>query len=228
MRDRAPCTRISGLASATMNWPARLQHDAAPGEIVMGGQAIQCPGSKYPGSSGPGQCRRTSQRADEGNDGVGNASRLDGDVADISIVAALSGAGIALFIVELDAPGVTRSPLTSIDPTRSQARLDFKRAAAQLLAADGWPVLVAALDRVAVLTAFEQIGGAERSFGLSPSTLLRTGLSKPLSPSTLRRAQDRPSSGGTVYTFECQVVSGVVTLQQARPGLGIFPSQLGH
>ena len=88
---------------------------------------------------------------------------LDGDVADISIVAALSGDRIALFIVELDAPGVTRAPLTSIDPTRSQARLDFKRAAAQLLAADGWPVLVAALDRAAVLAAFEQLGGAERT-----------------------------------------------------------------
>ena len=60
-------------------------------------------------------------------------------MADISIVAALSGAGIALFIVELDEPGVTRSPLTSKSPTRSQAPLDFKRAAAQLLAADGWP-----------------------------------------------------------------------------------------
>ena len=88
---------------------------------------------------------------------------LDGDVAHIAIMAARSNQGIGLYVVELDAPGVTRSPLTTIDPTRSQARLDFSQAAAQLLAADGWPVLAAALDRAAVLTAFEQLGGAERA-----------------------------------------------------------------
>lgn len=92
---------------------------------------------------------------------------LDGDVADLAIVAARSDERIALFIVELAAPGVARSPLSTIDPTRSQARIDFTGAPAELLAADGWPVLASALDRAAVLAAFEQVGGAERALEMA-------------------------------------------------------------
>ena len=92
---------------------------------------------------------------------------LDGDIADIAIVAARSADGLALFVVELDGPGVTRSRLTTIDPTRSQARLDFNQAAVQLLASDGWPLLTTALDRAAVLLAFEQLGGADRALEMA-------------------------------------------------------------
>ena len=92
---------------------------------------------------------------------------LDGDIADIAIVAARSADGLALFVVELDGPGVTRSRLTTIDPTRSQARLDFNQAAVQLLAIDGWPLLTTALDRAAVLLAFEQLGGADRALEMA-------------------------------------------------------------
>ena len=92
---------------------------------------------------------------------------LDGDIADIAIVAARSADGLALFVVELDGPGVTRSRLTTIDPTRSQARLDFNQAAVQLLAIDGWPLLTMALDRAAVLLAFEQLGGADRALEMA-------------------------------------------------------------
>ena len=92
---------------------------------------------------------------------------LDGICADIAIVAARSGTGIALFIVRLDAPGVARVPLESLDPTRGQARIDLHGVRAELLSADGWPVLQAALDRAAVLAAFEQIGGAERALEMA-------------------------------------------------------------
>ena len=92
---------------------------------------------------------------------------LDGACADIAIVAARTGTGIALFIVRLDAPGVVRAPLESLDPTRGQARIDLHGVRAELLSADGWPVLQAALDRAAVLAAFEQIGGAERALEMA-------------------------------------------------------------
>ncbi len=92
---------------------------------------------------------------------------LDGECADIAIVAARSGAGVALFIVELDEPGVTRTVLDSLDPTRGQVRIDFDGARAELLAADGRSVLQVALDRAAVLAAFEQIGGAQRALEMA-------------------------------------------------------------
>ena len=66
----------------------------------------------------------------------------DGDIADLAIVAARSGAGrgeqaISLFLVDLNGPGVTRETLASIDPTRSQARLAFEGAPAERLGRDG-------------------------------------------------------------------------------------------
>jgi acyl-CoA dehydrogenase len=91
----------------------------------------------------------------------------DGDIADIAIVAVHAGTAVALYIVDLGAAGVSRSPLESIDPTRGQARLDFNAAPAELLCNDAWPLLVAALDRAAVLAAFEQVGGAERALQMA-------------------------------------------------------------
>ena len=92
---------------------------------------------------------------------------LDGAVADVAIVAARAGETISLYIVDLQDPGVTRNPVTTIDPTRSQARLELRDAPAELLAADGWNVLTRALDRAAVLAAFEQVGGAERALEMA-------------------------------------------------------------
>ena len=92
---------------------------------------------------------------------------LDAECADMAVVAARSGTGISLFIVQLDSPGISRKSLESLDPTRGQARIDFQGVRAELLTVDGWPVLQAALDRAAVLAAFEQIGGAERALEMA-------------------------------------------------------------
>ena len=99
---------------------------------------------------------------------------VDGDVADFAVVAARTAAGeqardIGLFLVDLHAPGVTRSPVTTIDPSRSQAQITFQGAPAEPLGAagDGWRLISAVLDRAAVLTAFEQIGGAERALEMA-------------------------------------------------------------
>jgi len=95
---------------------------------------------------------------------------LDGDVADFVIVAARNGngegeRGIGLYLVDMKGPGITRAPLKTIDPSRSQAKLSFDGAAAEPLgdAAEGWSILTDVLDRAAVLSAFEQIGGADRA-----------------------------------------------------------------
>lgn len=98
----------------------------------------------------------------------------DGDIADFAIVAARTGAGndersISLFIVDLNGPGVTRDAVETIDPTRSHARIDFKAAPAHPLgpAGEGWSLISQVFDRAAVLTAFEQIGGADRALEMA-------------------------------------------------------------
>ncbi|MEA2814833.1 MAG: hypothetical protein QOE02_2183 [Rhodospirillaceae bacterium] len=99
---------------------------------------------------------------------------LDGDVADFAVVTARAAGGdqardISLFLVDLNGPGVTRSTMQTIDPTRSQAKLSFDGAIGEPLGAagEGWWLVSAVLDRAAVLTAFEQIGGAERALEMA-------------------------------------------------------------
>jgi acyl-CoA dehydrogenase len=98
----------------------------------------------------------------------------DGDIADFAVVAARTGAGngenaISLFIVDLKAPGVARTTVATIDPTRSHARLTFDGAAGEPLGAagEGWAIIEAVFDRAAVLTAFEQVGGADRALEMA-------------------------------------------------------------
>jgi acyl-CoA dehydrogenase len=98
----------------------------------------------------------------------------DGDVADLAIVAARSSPGdqargVSLFIVDLAGAGVSRTPLDTIDPTRSQARIAFAGAPAEPLGSpgEGWAILSEVLDRAAVLTAFEQLGGADRTLEMA-------------------------------------------------------------
>ena len=95
---------------------------------------------------------------------------LDGMAADFAVVAARTVAGndargISLFLVDLSAKGVTRKTVETIDPTHKQAEISFKDVAVEPLgeAGDGWRILNDVLDRAAVLTAFEQLGGADRA-----------------------------------------------------------------
>ncbi len=94
----------------------------------------------------------------------------DGDVADVLVVAAKNEKGnVSLYLVEAAAKGVSRETLETIDPTRSQARITFDGASAELLGAegDGWHIATQVLDRAAVLMAFEQVGGADRSLEIA-------------------------------------------------------------
>lgn len=88
----------------------------------------------------------------------------DGDVATHAIVAARDEAGPGLFIVDLSSRGVSRTPLKTLDPTRSAARLRFEEVPCEPIgrAGEGASLLAAAMDRAAILIAFEQAGGADR------------------------------------------------------------------
>jgi alkylation response protein AidB-like acyl-CoA dehydrogenase len=87
----------------------------------------------------------------------------DGDCADYAIVVAKEGSGVSLVLVDLKQPGVTRTTLKTLDPTRGHAKIEFKNAKAERLGAagQGWDLAEAVLDRAAVLLAFEQVGGSQ-------------------------------------------------------------------
>jgi alkylation response protein AidB-like acyl-CoA dehydrogenase len=92
----------------------------------------------------------------------------DGMAADRAVVMANGDAGLHLYLVDLNGPGVSREFVSTIDPTRGAARLIFERAPAQpLLAGDGPDQLSRIYDRAAVLLAFEALGGADRALEMA-------------------------------------------------------------
>jgi alkylation response protein AidB-like acyl-CoA dehydrogenase len=89
---------------------------------------------------------------------------LDGHTANLILVAARTPAGISLFAVPGDASGLTRTPLSTMDQTRKQAKLEFADTPARLIGTEGggWAVLSTVLDLVAVGLAAEQVGGGQK------------------------------------------------------------------
>jgi alkylation response protein AidB-like acyl-CoA dehydrogenase len=94
---------------------------------------------------------------------------LDGHVANLLVVAARTPAGLSLFAVDENAPGLTRTPLATMDQTRKQARLELSGTPARLIGADGGASagLSKTLDLAAVALAAEQVGGAQQCLDMS-------------------------------------------------------------
>jgi len=97
----------------------------------------------------------------------------DGMNADFAVVLARTSdepgeRGLSLAIVDLKANGVSRRAQDSIDPSRKHAQIEFDGAPAEPLGktGEGWSIAAAVLDRAAVLTAFEQVGGADRCLAM--------------------------------------------------------------
>ena len=88
---------------------------------------------------------------------------LDGNTADLIIVAAKTAAGTSLFAVAGDAAGLTKTALSTMDQTRKQAKLDLDGVQGTLIGTDGggWAILQGMLDLAAVGLAAEQVGGAQ-------------------------------------------------------------------
>jgi len=94
---------------------------------------------------------------------------LDGHSADLIVVLARrpgsSGdEGLSFFTLPSNANGLSRQLLTTIDPTRKQARLEFQSVRAELLGEEGAAAgpIAKTLDQAAVCLANEMVGGAER------------------------------------------------------------------
>jgi alkylation response protein AidB-like acyl-CoA dehydrogenase len=93
----------------------------------------------------------------------------DGDIADFAVVIARDKSGqTRLYLADLHAPGVTRSAVGSMDPSRSQAHLSFEGASVSELGdgTEGDAALSQLLDKAAVMIAFEQIGGAQAAMDM--------------------------------------------------------------
>lgn len=91
---------------------------------------------------------------------------LDGHTADLLVVAARTEAGVSLFLVPGNHPGVARQRLETMDQTRKQAQITLKDVQVgpdALLGSDGegWPILERMLEAAAVALSGEQVGGAQ-------------------------------------------------------------------
>jgi acyl-CoA dehydrogenase len=91
----------------------------------------------------------------------------DGEVANLIVVAARDAGtnNLSLYLVDGSDAGVKAERVDSVDPARPQARLTFDGAAAELLgtAGAGNDIISTVLDRAAILTAFEQVGGSDKA-----------------------------------------------------------------
>jgi alkylation response protein AidB-like acyl-CoA dehydrogenase len=94
----------------------------------------------------------------------------DGAIANFAIVAARTASAgrdtdISLLLVDMKAEGVEAKLLANVDPSRGQAEVTFAACKAEPLGApgEGWSLISQILDRAAILTAFEQVGGADRA-----------------------------------------------------------------
>lgn len=103
--------------------------------------------------------RSTAHRGPDGWT-VSGAKRavVDGAEADLLLVPARTPGGVRLFAVAADAPGLTRSPLHTIDMTRRQADLALDAVPAE--PAGGWEAVERAVEYAALAVAAEASGAA--------------------------------------------------------------------
>ena len=154
----AEILKAAGSEEQKQRWLPKL----ASGEVIGTLASVEATGSVRPSN--------VALSAKAGTLTGAKSPVLDGDIADIAIVLARhapgkDAQGLSLYLVDLNQSGIERTVLDTIDPTRSQAKIAFKDAAAELVGAagDGWRLYEEALDRAAILTGFEQIGGADKA-----------------------------------------------------------------
>jgi alkylation response protein AidB-like acyl-CoA dehydrogenase len=154
----AEILKAAGSEEQKQRWLPKL----ASGEVIGTLASVEATGSVRPSN--------VALSAKAGTLTGAKSPVLDGDIADIAIVLARhapgkDAQGLSLYLVDLNQSGIERTVLDTIDPSRSQAKIAFNGAAAELVGAagDGWRLYEEALDRAAILTGFEQIGGADKA-----------------------------------------------------------------
>jgi acyl-CoA dehydrogenase len=154
------------LAAGTDEQKKRLLPKIASGELI--GTFAR---SEGPGAVTPKNIRTTFK----GGKLSGTKTPVtDGMDADYAIVLARGSEdagerGLQLALVDLKGAGVKRRALASLDPSRGAAEIVFDNANAEALGklGEGWSVASRVLDSAAILTAFEQVGGADVCLGMA-------------------------------------------------------------
>jgi alkylation response protein AidB-like acyl-CoA dehydrogenase len=87
---------------------------------------------------------------------------VDGLTADVLLVAARTETGISIFEVDAAAEGLVRTPMTTLDLTRRQARVELGDVPACRVGTAGWDAVSRMLRTAAVGLAMESVGGMRR------------------------------------------------------------------
>lgn len=143
------------IASSVYGFGLTLQELAQPDDVaawlpgIMSGDVV---GSIYFGPGLRGHAGRIS--------GAANPV-LDGLTASVAIVWAGADNGeTAAYLIDLRQAGIKRAALHTLDPSKPAAHIWFDNAEATVLSS-AQHARLAARDRLAILLAFEQIGGAD-------------------------------------------------------------------
>ena len=149
---------LAGTEAQKQKWLPRIASGDAIGTLAL----FEGKGNPSPGAirlSAPGGIL----------DGI-KKPVADGAIADFAIVGARTASAgrdtdISLLLVDMKAEGVEAKLLANVDPSRGQAEVTFAACKAEPLGApgEGWSLISQILDRAAILTAFEQVGGADRA-----------------------------------------------------------------
>ena len=144
---------IAGSKRQKQAWLPRLAACEAIGTVAL--------------AEAPGEAVAVPSITAKVSDGLLSGRKIpvaDGVSADLAVVVARDQEDrISLFLADLSAEGVVRRPVKTIDPSRKHAAIEFSNTPVEPLGqqGDGWRILRQVHDRSAVLTAFEQIGGAD-------------------------------------------------------------------
>lgn len=163
-----------------------LAHCAEPPAELIGELAAGSALVAFAGLDGDGTWRPDGVPVRAGADGrlAGTAHFvLDGASATHLLVAATGEAGCDLYLVPADADGVERRALETLDPSRSQATVDFRSVAATAVTSGGAgaAAVTAAVDVAVIVLAAEQVGGAAACLDMAVDyAKVRTQFSRPI------------------------------------------------
>jgi alkylation response protein AidB-like acyl-CoA dehydrogenase len=176
-------------ANAIMNSGTEAEKAALLPDIAKGARLATLAITEPDGNWDPAAVKLAAAPDGDGYRLDGSKSYVvDGHVADLLIVAARAPGtagrdGLALFTLDANAGGVERHLLESMDPTRKIARMDFRRAQANLLGSlkDGAEPILRTLDQAAIALANEMVGGAQTMLDTAVSyAKLRVQFGRPI------------------------------------------------
>jgi alkylation response protein AidB-like acyl-CoA dehydrogenase len=126
--------------------------------------------------------RVTAAEADAGAALTGTVSPvLNGAEAEVLLIPAEGASGVAIYLVDAAAAGLTRRRLTAVDHSRSLARIDLADTPARLLAGDGAAALAAVADLGNLALASESAGAMKACLDMTSAyARIRVAFGQPI------------------------------------------------